>query len=214
MPSDNPSFSILQQRWSDPKLLEEASKRRDHLNYEKISFGAIDDEKLYIISLLPQAHCSYYMGHYQGCVVMCGTILEAMMQKVVHEAIKKEPILLNLNRDAEQPQVIMSKNDVDELSLNLILKIFKDKHWLNLGSYNSLFDLREIRNITIHDKLPLFSRDEKKKVYFLDLERGFYRKIEIPAESVVDISEPSEQITAWYTLKTARELLKEMVKIT
>ncbi|WGK69059.1 hypothetical protein P0082_11335 [Candidatus Haliotispira prima] len=198
------SYQTLKNRWGDKELLRSAAQKRDHLAYERIRFGEMDDEKHYIISLLPQAHNSYYMGHSEACIAMCGSLLEAFLAKVITGKITDKPIPL---KKGNYQIDLKSAEEVQELSLHDLIKIIQRR--LQREDTTLLHNIKDLRNRTLHGHIPIFEYRPTENTYVctLDYGNGTGREIDIRAEEVIDIDDPPQQITAWYCLKYSRHIL-------
>ncbi len=199
------SYNTLKQRWGDPELLRRAAQKRDHLNYRRLSFGEIDAEKRYVISLLPQAHNAYYLGYFEACIAMCGNLLEAFLAKFIADQVQYKPLYCKLDKDRELR--LETAEQVQNLSLNELLKVAKRK--LSQSDYALLHNVKELRNRSLHGRIPRFEYSPEESSYVCTLHYGSSssREISIPEADVSEIDDPPEQITAWYCLKYSRYIL-------
>ncbi|MEM9423788.1 MAG: hypothetical protein AAF975_03235 [Spirochaetota bacterium] len=200
------SYQTLKRRWGDAEFLRRAAILREHLAYERIRFGKIDEEKRYVISLLPQAHESYYMGHWEASIAMCGSLLEAFLTKLIADRMCDKSLRQATLEDMQR-RGLQRIESIQNLALNDLIKLVSRERSLNQHELSLLHNVKELRNRTLHGRIPLFEYQAPVYVCSLSYGPNSSREIEIPESEVVDIDEPPEQITAWYCLKYSRYIL-------
>lgn len=200
------SYEILQKRYSNEKFLQKAAARRDALEYEKISFGKLSPRKNYIRLLLPQAHSCFYFGNFQACISMCGMMLETILQLKVKTHFNVTGCIEYRPGPRKDPVYIKDVQELERLSLNDLIGVCYNYRYLKDELFTHLRNIQRIRNITIHDKMPLFRRVEDEYVLELGKREARYLRKEVSSLIHDTISLP-----AFYCLTKTREIFHALV---
>lgn len=201
------SYEELKKRYSKEDFLKKAADRRDALNYNKISFGKLSGKKNYIRLLLPQAHECFYLGDYQACIAVCGMMLESLLHmktKNILDVLKE----LTFARYKDAPLItIQSEEELERTDFRDLINICFKYKCLKRERLMDLKNIQQIRNRTIHDKMPFFKIDNDE--YYLDLGN---REIRLNIEEVKLLRSDTASLSSYYVLTRTRMIFHDIVK--
>jgi hypothetical protein len=152
-------IATLRQRYGE-KRMQEAAARRAHLNYRRIHIGQNPGSGR-VKFLLAQMHQTYYFGFSESACILSGTLLEQGL-------IYRLGVLLDLKgplpfaRGGEK-RWLQTRHDLLELELVDMLDLARAQGIITDGRTLLLaHEIRWIRNMVVHEKIPLFRvKDEK-----------------------------------------------------
>lgn len=201
------SYEELKKRYSKEDFLKKAADRRDALNYNKISFGKLSGKKNYIRLLLPQAHECFYLGDYQACIAVCGMMLESLLHmktKNILDVLKE----LTFARYKDAPLItIQSEEELERTDFRDLINICFKYKCLKRERLMDLKNIQQIRNRTIHDKMPFFKIDNDE--YYLDLGN---QEIRLNIEEVKLLRSDTASLSSYYVLTRTRMIFHDIVK--
>ncbi|MCD6121894.1 MAG: hypothetical protein J7K04_08655 [Spirochaetales bacterium] len=206
-------FIILRKRFNDRRL-KEAAERRAGLAYESIKIGDKRGSGR-VKFLLAQMHQNYYFGYFETACTLAGIILEqGLVFRISNWISERGPILFK--RKKENSIWIQNREQLLELDLIGLLflaekeKILDDRR-LILVSHQ----IRWIRNMVVHDRMPYFRDTGKKNLEMKVLKSRKkpvkYATIKLDAEEVRNIKKPGGEITAYFCISRVREVLKVLL---
>ena len=88
------------------------------------------------------------------------------------------------------------------------VNVLRDAPHDHLHHHALMFAIKDIRNKTVHRRLPSFKREEGK--YVLKVSR--FTTVELTEKEVEGITRDKKQITAWYCLTRTREVLRWLLE--
>jgi hypothetical protein len=202
------SYETLKKRYTDEKFLLNAAKRREALEYQKISFGKLSGKKRYILLLLKDTHNSFYIGNYPATVALCGMMLESMLllKIKIHFAVTKT---IEYKRSPKSP-VTTIKNEADLVSLTFVdlIGVCHFYTYLPNDLFQDLRNIHKIRNMTIHEKMPFFKRVEDE--YQLELQ-GAKFPVVIKRDDVKPLWSETASLAAYYCLTKTRLIFHKLI---
>jgi hypothetical protein len=209
-------LSILRRRYGEKKL-QEAALRRAHLDYKRISIGAGPGSGR-VKFLLAQMHQTYYFGFSESACILAGTLLEqGMIYRLGVALDRKGP--LQFVHGAEK-RWLQTRQDLLELELVDMLDLGRSEGIITDGRTLLLaHELRWIRNMVVHEKIPLFrSLDEKRlEMKVTKSRRGKvrYARILMDKAEVSDLMEgrgaASGELTAYFCVSRTRMVLRHLL---
>lgn len=163
-------LATLRRRYGEKRLCE-AAIRREHLNYQRIHVGGSPGSGR-VKFLLAQMHQTYYFGFSESACILAGTVLEqALIYRLGECVSRKGP--LALTRGGEK-RWLQTKGDLLELELVDMLDLARAEGIIHDGRTLLLaHEIRWIRNMVVHEKIPLFRRRDPK---FLEMTVAKSRK--------------------------------------
>lgn len=207
-------FVILKKRFND-KRLKEAAQRRAGLAYESIKIGDKRGSGK-VKFLLAQMHQNYYFGYFETACTLAGIILEqGLVFRISNWISERGPILFKRKKNSS----IWIQNREQLLELDLIgllllaeqEKILDDKR-LILYSHQ----IRWIRNMVVHDRMPFFKDTGKKNLEMKVLKSRKkpvkYATIKLDAKEVENIIKKRGEITAYFCISRVRDVLKTLLR--
>jgi hypothetical protein len=182
-------LSVLMRRYQG-KTLEKAALRRAHLNYQRIHIGCGPGSGR-VKFLLAQMHQNYYFGFSESACILAGTLLEqGLIYRLGATLDERGPLCFKRYGDLHWVQTradLLDLELVDMLDLSRAEGIIRDGKTLLLAH-----EIRWIRNMVVHDKIPLFS---VKDVKYLEMSvvksrrgRVKYAKILLEKAEVAELS--------------------------
>jgi hypothetical protein len=219
-------LATLRQRYGE-KRLREAAIRREHLNYQRIRIGDGPGSGR-VKFLLAQMHQTYYFGFSESACILAGTVLEqALIHRLAGCMARKGPLAFIKGGEKRWLQTkgdLLDLELVDMVDLARAEGIIRDGRTLLLAH-----EIRWIRNMVVHEKIPLFTpRDDKVLQLTVAKSRKGrvrYAKILLEKEEVIALLEaegagektvrPSAayrgsaaaQLTAYFCVSRARMIL-------
>ena len=147
-------LATLRQRYGEKKLFE-AAVRREHLNYQRIHIGDGPGSGR-VKFLLAQMHQTYYFGFSESACILAGTVLEqALIHRLAGCMAHKGPLAFTKGGGKRWLQ---TKGDLLELELVDMLDLARAEGIIRDGRTLLLaHEIRWIRNMVVHEKIPLFS---------------------------------------------------------
>jgi hypothetical protein len=204
-------FSVLKQRYGE-KNLKKAALRRAHLNYQRIHIGDNPGSGR-VKFLLAQMHQNYYFGFSESACILAGTLLEqGLIYRLGTRIDKRGPLSFRKNGEVRWVQTrgdLLDLELVDMLDLSRAEGILEDGKVLLLAH-----EIRWIRNMVVHDKIPLFtSRDAR----FLEMSvvksrrtRVKYAKILLEKTEVAELTGARSELTAYFCVSRTRMILRSL----
>jgi hypothetical protein len=152
-------LQTLRHRYGE-KRLREAARRRAHLNYKSIPIGDGPGSGR-VKLLLAQMHQNYYFGFAESACILAGTILEQGLISLLEDRLETHGPCPYI-RGGEK-RWMQGRNDLLELELIDMLDLARQEGIIAGGRTLLLaHEIRWIRNMVVHEKVPLFrERDEK-----------------------------------------------------
>jgi hypothetical protein len=205
------SFQTLKGRYSSEELLRQAARRRSHLNYQRISFGRLNGQKNYLRTLLPQAHAAYYLGSFHACISLCGSMLEALLQMFLREELKRDGIInFGFYYQGSRIEKVTTQDELEKMSFNDMINFCKQKKILSEELFRDLCFIKDIRNRTLHERIPRFREAEGS--FILTLRKGNYiSRVSLETQEVGELRENGYQITAYYCLSRMRRIFAHLL---
>jgi hypothetical protein len=204
-------FSILKQRYGEKKL-KQAALRRAHLNYQRIHIGDNPGSGR-VKFLLAQMHQNYYFGFSESACILAGTLLEqGLIYRLGGLMDTKGPLRFRKNGETKWLQ---TRHDLLDLELVDMLDLARAEGILREGRIILLaHELRWIRNMVVHDKIPLFAGRDAR---FLEMSvvksrrgRVKYAKILLEKSEVAELSGSRAELTAYFCVSRARMILRSL----
>jgi hypothetical protein len=214
MPSEyEKSYQTLKSRYNNEELLRQAALRRSHLNYQPIRFGRLNGQKNYLRTLLPQAHAAYYLGSFHACISLCGSMLEALLQMCLREELKQAGMInFSFYFQGSRVESVTSLEELEKMSFNDMINFCKQKKILSEQLFRDLCLIKDIRNKTLHERIPRFR--EAEGGFVLTLRKGnFVSRISLETEEVAELSGNGYQITAYYCLSRMRRIFAYLLAV-
>src|SRR5271157_5823032 len=152
-------LATLRRRYGEKRLCE-AAVRREHLNYQRLAIGDSPGSGR-VKSLLAQMHQTYYFGFAESACILAGTLLEQGLTYRLGAALDRQGPLA-FSRGAEK-RWLQTRHDLLELELVDMLELAREERVITEGRVLLLaHEIRWIRNMVVHEKIPLFQgRDDK-----------------------------------------------------
>jgi hypothetical protein len=205
------SYQTLKSRYGSEELLRQAALRRSHLNYQPIRFGPLNGQKNYLRTLLPQAHAAYYLGSFHACISLCGSMLEALLQMCLREELKQEGVItFGFYFQGSRVEKVTRAEELEKMSFNDMINFCKQKKILSEQLFRDLCFIKDIRNKTLHERIPRFREVEGS--YVLVLKKGnFVSRISLEPGEVGELNADGYQITAYYCLSRMRRIFARLL---
>ncbi len=202
---------MLKRRYGD-KNLEKAALRRAHLNYQRIHIGDGPGSGR-VKFLLAQMHQNYYFGFSESACILAGTLLEQGLIYRLQTALESRGPLC-FNRYGEK-RWVQTRADLLDLELVDMLDLARAEGILHEGRILLLaHEIRWIRNMVVHDKIPLFS---SKSATHLEMSvvksrrgRVKYAKILLEKAEVAELSGARTELTAYFCVSRTRMILRSL----
>jgi hypothetical protein len=205
------SYQTLKSRYGSEELLRQAALRRSHLNYDPIRFGRLNGQKNYLRTLLPQAHAAYYLGSFHACISLCGSMLEALLQMYLREELKREgSINFGFYFQGSRVEKVSHVEELEKMSFNDMINFCKQKKILPEQLFRDLCFIKDIRNKTLHERIPRFREVEGSFVLRLK-KQNFVSEISLEREEVEELRANGYQITAYYCLSRMRRIFAHLL---
>jgi hypothetical protein len=208
-------FLILQRRYGE-KRLRQAAQRRAHLNYQRIHVG-VNPGSGRVKFLLAQMHQNYYFGFAESACILAGTLLEQGLIYRLNACIeKKGPLSIRKNGARTWLQ---NRDDLLDLELIDLLDLARAEGIMRGGKTLLLaHEIRWIRNMVVHDKIPLFTgRDGlffEMSVMKSRRNRVRYAKILLEKSEVADLTGARSLLTAYFCVSRIRMILRSLFSAT
>jgi hypothetical protein len=164
--------------------------------------------------LLAQMHQNYYFGYCESACILAGTLLEQGLIYRLGTALEaRGPLCFKRNREMLWVQTrgdLLDLELVDMLDLSRAEGILRDGRTLLLAH-----EIRWIRNMVVHDKIPLFSARDAKylEMSVVKSRRGRvkYAKILLEKEEVAGLSQSARaELTAYFCVSRTRMILRSL----
>jgi len=205
-------IATLQRRYGE-KRMREAAARREHLNYRRIHIGQNPGSGR-VKFLLAQMHQTYYFGFSESACILSGTLLE---QGLIHRlgTLLDRAGPLPFERGGER-RWLQTRHDLLELDLVDMLELARAEGIISDGKTLLLaHQLRWIRNMVVHEKIPVFrDRDEKLlEMTVTKSRRGRvrYARILMAREEVADLHAGANgELTAYFCVSRTRMVLRQL----
>ncbi|HEY9594095.1 MAG TPA: hypothetical protein VHE79_06445 [Spirochaetia bacterium] len=209
-------YELLQRRYGEKKL-REAALRRAHLDYKRISIGAGPGSGR-VKFLLAQMHQSYYFGFAESACILAGTLLEqGIIYRLGVALDRRGP--LRYARGAET-RWLQTRQDLLELELVDMLDLARAEGIITDGRTLLLaHEIRWIRNMVVHEKIPLFHVVDGKRLELKVTKsrrgRARYARILLDAAEVADLTDgraaASSELTAYFCVSRTRMVLRHLL---
>jgi hypothetical protein len=208
-------LATLQRRYGERRL-REAARRRAHLNYQRMPIGHSPGSGR-VKFLLAQMHQNYYFGFSESACILSGTLLEQGLIYSLGTALDRRGPL-PFERFGEK-RWLQSRQDLLELELVDMLELARAESIIREGRMLLLaHEIRWIRNMVVHEKIPLFrGHDEKHLVMMVTKSRRGrvrYARITLGREEVAELlaeerAAPAE-LTAYFCVSRTRMVLAHL----
>jgi len=204
-------LAILRQRYGE-KRLAQAAKRRAHLNYRRIPVGGGPGSGR-VKFLLAQMHQNYYFGFSETACILAGTLLEqGLMYRLAARLDERGPIPF---AGRGEKKWLQSRHDLLDLELVDMLDLARAEGIIREGRTLLLaHEIRWIRNMVVHDKVPLFrSRDERYLLMTVAKSRRGrvkYAKILLEKAEVAPLGGARSELTAYFCVSRTRMILQSL----
>jgi hypothetical protein len=204
--------ATLRRRYGE-KRLREAAARRAHLNYQRISIGRGTGSGR-VKSLLAQMHQNYYFGFAESACILAGTVLEQGLTAALGEVLDSRGPL-SLAKGAER-RWLQTRDDLLDLDLVAMLDLARAEGVIADGrSLLLAHQVRWIRNMVVHERIPLFRAGdaERLELRVLKNRRGRAQEalVTLPRAEVAGLAgalpAPSAEITAYFCVSRTRMIL-------
>jgi hypothetical protein len=158
-------------------------------------------------------HQNYYFGFSESACILSGTLLEqGLIFRLESSLDKKGPLQFKKNGEKRWLQ---TRHDLLDLELVDMLDLARTEGILWEGRVLLLaHEIRWIRNMVVHDKIPLFTaRDERFLVMtVVKSRRGRvrYAKVLLEKEEVKGLAGARAELTAYYCVSRTRMILRSL----
>jgi len=205
-------LSLLRRRYGE-KRLQEAAVRRAHLDYRRIRIGDSPGSGR-VKFLLAQMHQTYYFGFSESACILSGTLLEQGLNYRLGVCLdRKGPLPFT---HGGEKRWLQTRHDLLELDLVDMLELARAEGIISDGKTLLLaHQLRWIRNMVVHEKIPVFrDRDEKLlEMTVTKSRRGRvrYARILMAREEVADLHAGANgELTAYFCVSRTRMVLRQL----
>ena len=208
-------LAILRQRYGDKKLAE-AARRRAHLDYKRISIGHNPGSGR-VKFLLAQMHQTYYFGFSESACILSGTLLEQGLIYRLGVALDQRGPLQFVH--GGEKRWLQTRHDLLELELVDMLDLARAENIITEGRTLLLaHEIRWIRNMVVHEKIPLFHDRDATHVEMLVTKsrRGKvrYARILMDTAEIADLTQDrtrsSGELTAYFCVSRTRMVLRHL----
>jgi hypothetical protein len=158
-------------------------------------------------------HQNYYFGFSESACILAGTLLEQGLIYRLALCLEERGPLQFTGRG--EKKWLQSRHDLLDLELVDMLDLARGQGIIREGRILLLaHEIRWIRNMVVHDKIPLFvSRDDK----FLEMTveksrrgRVKYAKILLEKEEVAPLAGARSELTAYFCVSRTRVILQNL----
>jgi hypothetical protein len=204
---------ILKDRFSERRLLE-AARRREHLGYRVLHIGDAPGSGK-VRFLLAQMHQNYYFGFYETVCALGGIILEqALMYRLKRLVRERAPIRIRTDRG---PAWIQTPGDLFLHGVSVLLRLAYDERLLRGKRIVQIaHHLRWIRNMVIHEALPLFAQSAdgtlEMRVIRSRSATVSYATIRMKSAETAGLTQKRGETTAFYCISRLREVLEVLLR--
>ncbi len=207
--------ATLRRRYGEKRLCE-AALRRAHLNYQRITIGHSPGSGR-VRFLLAQMHQTYYFGFSESACILAGTLLEQGLIYSLGTALDRRGPL-PFTHGGER-RWLQTREDLLELELVDMLELARAEKVITEGKVLLLaHEIRWIRNMVVHERIPLFrDHDEKRLVMLVAKSRRGklrYARILLEREEVADLVRDGRaapgQLSAYFCVSRTRMVLRHL----
>ncbi len=182
------------------------------MNYQRIHIGNYPGSGR-VKFLLAQMHQNYYFGFSESACILAGTLLEqGLICRLGNCMEKRGPLMFRKNGERKWLQ---TRGDLLDLELVDMMDLARSEGVLTEGRIILLaHEIRWIRNMVVHDKIPLFrSRDAR----FFEMSvaksrkgRVKYAKVLLEKAEVAELSGARADLTAYFCVSRVRMILRNL----
>jgi hypothetical protein len=158
-------------------------------------------------------HQNYYFGFSESACILAGTLLEQGLMYLLGSLLEKRgPLCARKNGEKKWLQ---SRDDLLDLELVDMLELARSEGILREGRILLLaHEIRWIRNMVVHDKIPLFKSADDRffQMAVAKSRRGRvkYAKIQMEKAEVAELGSARPELTAYFCVSRTRMILRSL----
>ena len=163
--------------------------------------------------LLAQMHQNYYFGFSESACILAGTLLEQGLIYLLEGILEKRgPLCARKNGEKRWLQ---SRHDLLDMEMVEMLELARSEGIIREGKVLLLaHEIRWIRNMVVHDKIPLFKSvdDRFYQMSVAKSRRGRvkYAKIQLEKTEVAGLGNTRPELTAYFCVSRTRMILRSL----
>ncbi|MBN2565844.1 MAG: hypothetical protein JXB46_09040 [Candidatus Eisenbacteria bacterium] len=205
-------LGTLRGRFSE-KRLEEAARRRAHLNYQSLRFGDAPGTGK-VRFLLAQMHQNYYFGYFETVCALGGIILEQALVLKLRDRLRSHKVLVF--QKGTHRRWIQNPGEILEYGLTDLLNYAHEEGLLPSRTLiRYAHQIRWIRNMVIHERMPVFRECDdghlEMKLARSRRNTASYATIRLAKDEVTELGRRRGEVTAYYCVTRLREILKGLL---